>query len=823
MAAASPTAPSRSTPAIAQLENLDRGAVAAVTQNGVFISWRLLGSEVTGTSTTGVTGTDFSLYRDDTKIATVTDSTNYLDSQGTGANSYRIVPVVNGIEIEAGTTVEPWSSNHLDLPLQKPADGVTPTGQAYTYSANDISAADVDGDGALEYVVKWYPSNAKDVSQVGYTGNTYLDTYELDGTLLHRIDLGINIRSGAHYTQFNVYDFDGDGKAEIMMKTAPGTTSTPYRNNSAGPSSYITMPAADRDAGYSDTDDYRMSAQDYYDHLVTMFKGWSAHPEVVAGHWPSTLEEAFGIEPKYDYPLSDADARTLADYFIDVYAPARSSNNKLRAFEGYILQGPEYLTVFDGQTGKELDTVPYEPGRHDDGLMWGDYKGSRIEPGNRVDRFLSGVAYLDGQHPSSIFSRGYYSRTAVAAYDWNGKKLQKRWLADSGWTPSTNPFQNGSNVGTDPELGKLAGQGFHSLSAADVDGDGKQEIVYGSATLDDDGSLLYSSWDVMPPGTPTAGELRPLGHGDAMHVTDIDPARPGLEIFTVHETTNAPYGMAMRRAEDGTVIFGQYAGRDIGRGMIGDVVPGSPGLESWSGLPDGSGDSGVRTPDGDTLPMETPGTNMSIKWAADMTTQLVRGSGTTTPFISDVQRGTLLTAEGTLANNSTKGNPGLVGDVFGDWREELLVRTTDSSAIRIYTSTEVTNHKLYTLLHDTQYRAELARQQTGYNQPTYTGFYFASDTNFANVPLPKYWAPGSATTIANKIEALADQGGLSRGTAAQAVAHLRNAERAAQARQYGTALQSLAQTEKALDNNGVPEAARTELLYDVRLIQRMLG
>ena len=826
-AAAGPATPSAAAPdataAVAQLEYLDRGAIAAVTEGGVFLSWRLLAGEATGHSAKGLTGTDFVVYRGAERIATVTDSTNYLDAGGDASQSYRVVPVVNGAEIGSGTTVRPWSSNHVDVPLQRPADGVTPAGQAYTYSANDISAADVDGDGALEYTVKWYPSNAKDVSQVGYTGNTYLDTYELDGTLLHRIDLGVNIRSGAHYTQFNVYDFDGDGRAEIMAKTAPGTTTTTYQGNVAGPASYVTMLREDLKAGYENTDDYRMSAQDYYEHIVSMFRGWHEHPEVAAGNWPATLEEAFGTERKYTYPLSDADARAMADYFIDVYAPSRSSNNKLRNFEGFILNGPEYLTVFDGQTGKELDTVAYEPSRTDDGLMWGDYKGSRIEPGNRVDRFLSGVAYLDGKHPSSIFSRGYYSRTAVAAYDWDGKNLDRRWLADSGWTPSTNPFQNGSNVGTDSELGRLAGQGFHSLSAADVDGDGKHEIVYGSATLDDDGSLLYSSWDVMPPNTPTAGELRPLGHGDAMHVTDIDPSRPGLEIFTVHETANAPYGMAMRRAEDGSVIFGQYAGRDIGRGMIGDAVPGSPGIESWSGMPDGAGVSGVRTPTGGTLPMETPGTNMSIKWAADMTTQLVRGSGAVTPFIDDAQRGTLLTADGTLVNNSTKGNPGLVGDVLGDWREELLVRTTDSSAIRIFTSTEVTSHKLYTLLHDKQYRAELARQQTGYNQPTYTGFYLASDTDFANVPLPKYWAPGSLAAVGKQVTASAASGELPEGVSNQVNAHLRQAERAAASGQYPTAIHSLQQAEKALADGRVSETRRTELLYHLHLAQRLLA
>ncbi|MGW1784979.1 rhamnogalacturonan lyase [Streptomyces sp. NPDC002143] len=711
-----------------QLEQLDRGLVAAVTPQGVFLSWRLLGNEAIGHSSTGLTGTDFAVYRDGARIATVTDSTNHVDADGHSDSTYRVVPLAHGKATGQGTTVRPWSQSHVDLPLQKPADGVTPAGETYTYRANDMSVGDVDGDGALEFVVKWDPTNQKDNSQVGYTGTVYVDTYELDGTLKNRIDLGVNIRAGAHYTQFLVYDFDGDGRSEIMMKTAPGTRSIRYRDGRPVSERYITMPKADVRAGYSHQDDYRMSPADYYDHVVDMFCGWDQQAEVKSGQWPATVEEALGIEAKYDYPLSEADARSLTDYFMDVWAPSRSGNNKLRDFQGFILSGPEYLTVFDGATGRELQTVRYKPGRTDDGLRWGDYSGSRIEPGNRGDRFLAGVAYLNGTHPSAIFARGYYSRSTVVSYDWDGKRLKQKWFADSGWTPGSNPFQPMSRYGSDPEMGKLAAQGFHSLSAADVDGDGRQEIVYGSATLDDDGSLLYSSSDVMPPGSSAPGEVYPLGHGDAMHVTDIDPSRPGLEIFTVHENTKAPYGMVLRRAEDGTALFGKFAGKDNGRGMVGDVLPDKPGLEVWSPL-------GFSTATGESLGTTTPGTNQSIRWSADLTTQIVRGSGEQTPTVEDWQRGTVLTADGTLANNSTKGNPSLVADVFGDWREELLLRTVDSSAIRIYLSTEVTHHKLYTLLQDPQYRVEVARQQTAYNQPSYPSFYFGSDMDWSVVPL----------------------------------------------------------------------------------------
>ncbi|MDQ0062750.1 rhamnogalacturonan lyase [Paenibacillus harenae] len=739
-----------------QLEYLDRGLVAASTSEGVFLSWRLLANEVTGFSETGLTGANFNVYRNGTKIATVDNSTNYLDKEGTAASQYYVSAVVNGQEADESSQVKPWGNSYYDLPLKKPADGITPAGEAYTYSANDMSVGDVDGDGQYEFFVKWDPSNSKDVSQVGYTGSTYIDSYKLDGTLLYRIDLGVNIRSGAHYTQFMVYDFDGDGKAESMMKTAPGTKITTFdKEGNVSSEKYISMPEEDIEAGYSNTDDYRMSRDDYYEHMVEKFMGWSEHEEVKNGNWPATLEESFGIDNKYQYPLSRVDAESLVDYFMDVYAPSRSSRNNLRAFEGFIVKGPEYLTVFNGATGDELETVHYKPGREDDGLMWGDYAMGRIEPGNRVDRFLAGVAYLDGEKPYAVFARGYYTRTALVSYSWDGKHLKEQWYVDSGWTPMTNPFNDGPHGrdGTDPEFGSITTQGAHTLSAADVDGDGKQEIVYGSATIDHDGTLLYSSMDVMPPQSAAPGTIARLGHGDALHVTDIDPDRPGQEIFMVHEGgVWAPYGYSLRDAKTGEIIYGGYTGKDTGRGMVGDVDPNRKGLETWA--------VGLWTANGEKIGTTAPGTNMNIKWSADMTTQIVNGAIEATPTIEDWKKGRLLTAEGTRTNNYTKGTPGLVADIFGDWREEMLVRTTDSSAIRIYLSTEVTDRKLYTLMHDAQYRAEVARQNTAYNQPAYTSFYFAADTDWANVPIPDIQSPGMLASIEKLMDAYKASGEL---------------------------------------------------------------
>nr|WP_193374057.1 rhamnogalacturonan lyase [Nocardiopsis salina] len=728
----------------AQMEDLDRGLVAVESDEGVLLSWRLLGHEVSGQSENGMEGPDFEVFRDGESLGVVGDSTNFLDEDGSTEAAYSVARVDGeGPEGEASV----WEDGFHDIGLQRPEGGTTPDGVEYEYSANDVSVGDVLGDGQYEFVVKWDPSNSKDNSHTGYTGNVFIDTYTLGGELLNRIDLGPNIRAGAHYTQFLVHDFDGDGRAELMFRTAPGTRTVELdENGEEAGSEYITMPEEDLEAGHSHGDDHRSSADDYYENLVERFEGWHAEPEVEAGQWPATIEEGLGEEPRYDYPLGEGEARELADFFIDEYAPDRNENNDLRGFEGFVVEGPEYLTVFDGQSGAELDTVRYEPERGDDGLRWGDYAMERIEPANRVDRFLAGVAHLDGEAPSAVFARGYYTRTAVVAYDFDGKRIQKRWSSDSGHVEMDNPFDDDGihmRDAADPELGVLAGQGFHSLSVADVDGDGRQEIVYGSAVLDHDGSLLHSSCGESP--AVDGDECVKFGHGDALHVGDFDPDRDGLEIWSVHEDSTAPYGYAMRDAETGEVLFGDFVGGDVGRGMVGDIDPDRAGVEAWYQMGPGEGEAGSYTADGEFLGEDVPGTNMSIRWSGDMTTQIVHGAdtedGSEPPRIEDWNEGTLLTAEGTLTNNDTKGTPSLVADVLGDWREELIVRTEDSSALRIFSSPEVTDLKVHTLMHDPQYRVGIAWQQTAYNQPTYPSFMLASGTDWSQVPEPQIHYP----------------------------------------------------------------------------------
>lgn len=713
-----------------QLEHLKRGLIAVKAKTGIFLSWRLMKDEVTGYSDTGLTGKNFIVYKNDVEIARVTDSTNYIDKTGTENDLYSVAAFDDSKVEEKCEAVKAWNSesNYFEIPVKKPEGGITPKGDKFEYTINDMSVADADGDGEYEYYLKWDPTNSQDVSIKGYTGRCIIDCYKLDGRLLWRLDMGPNIRAGAHYTQFMCFDFDGNGKAEMAVKTAPGTLMTTYNEDgSVKESHYVTIPERDRKNGVTDNDNYVCSAESYREHLIDVFQGWSEREEVKNGEWPATLEKCFGIENKYSYPLSRNDATELVDYFINVFAPSRSERNHLEAFEGFIYEGPEYLTMFSGD-GKELDTIDYPVPRGDDGLKWGDYAWIRIEPCNRVDRFLACVAYLDGERPYLIEARGYYTRATVTAYSFFEGKFKEVFKVDSGHVAMDNPFNPSKMAfwGSDPVFGKLAGQGDHTLSTADVDGDGKQEIIFGSACIDDDGSLLYSSYG----RRNKDGMIVKFGHGDAMHVASIDPDRPGLQIFNVYEEgLEAPWGFALRDAETGNVIFGEPGDRDYGRCMVGDIDRSSRGYDCWV--------YDVRDCTGKIKKNKAlPGTDMNIRWLPDMTTQIIDGNdifAKHTGVINDPEKGAVLIPEGMSTNNGTKGNPCLVADVFGDWREELILRKSDNTAVRIYTNTDETNHKLFTLMHDTMYRTGIAWQNDCYNQPCYTKFYFAHDTDWKYV------------------------------------------------------------------------------------------
>lgn len=578
-----------------QVKRLKRGLVATNTGDGFVLSWRLLGDEAHDIG--------FNVYRGSQKLnsSPITGTTQYLDEGVSNPDPYTVRAVVDGEEQPASDTArvigQTQGSNaaYFDVPLNRPAVGE----HGGSYSPNDLSVGDLTGNGEYEVVVKWNPSNAKDNAQTGITDDVYLDAYTLDGTMLWRINLGPNIRAGAHYTQFMVYDFDSNGQAELMVKTAPGTKDGTGEYLQAGP-------AADADHGA-------------------------------------------------------------------VY----------RNDEGYILEGPEYLTVFDGATGEEIDTENYRPPRGNVS-DWGD------DYGNRVDRFLAGVAYLDGEHPSAVFARGYYTRMVVVSWDLNDGELTHRWTFDT----------------DDPEYGNSwTGQGNHQLSVVDADGDSRHEIVYGSVVIDDDGSGLH-----------TTG----LGHGDALHATYMEKDADRPYVFMPHEW-DVP-GVTLRDAESGAMIFRKDQSGDVGRGVAAPLDNDHPGFQFWA-----ASGMGLYDIDGNVIGDIPSSINHVVWWDGQLSRELLNQNRITKWDIDSNSGTRLLTAEGASSINGTKANPNLQADLFGDWREEVIFRTSDNEALRVFTTTMTTSHRLYTFMHDPVYRVAVAWQNSGYNQPPHPGFYVAGN------------------------------------------------------------------------------------------------
>jgi len=617
-----------------EMEPLNRAVIAVRQADGTaFVSWRMFATDDDRVA--------FNVYRsangakpekiNESPIAKVT----FLIDKGidiSSANAYTVRTVIKGKEgkpseaftLAANTPVR----QYISIPLQ------TPQG----YTPNDASVGDLDGDGEYEIVLH-QTGRGRDNSQAGITDPPILQAYKLDGRLMWTINLGRNIREGAHYTQFMVYDLDGDGRAEIACKTADGTKD--------GVGKIIGDANAD----------------------------WR-----------------------------NPDGST---------APGINSTGEggTRNVSGYILKGPEFLTVFDGRTGAALATTKYLPQRHPDTdnptpeqmkEVWGDGYG------NRIDRFLAGVAYLDGEHPSVIFSRGYYTRSVIVAWDFRKGKLTSRWVFDSDSSEANRKFR---------------GQGNHNLSVSDVDGDGRDEIIFGAMVLDDDGKGLYSTG---------------FGHGDALHVSDLDPDRPGLEVYDIQERFDDA-GMSFRNAATGEVYWKKASvkagddGEGPGRGLSLNIDPRHRGFESWSF---GAGINGLFDAKGNKISDKMPRScNFGIFWDGDLLSELLDRNTISKWNWEKETTDPIFVAEGCMSNNGTKSTPALSADILGDWREEVILRTTDNKELRIFTTTIPTEHRFPTFMHDPQYRLSIAWQNVAYNQPPHTSFYIGDD--MAKPPRPR--------------------------------------------------------------------------------------
>lgn len=629
------------------LEYLDRGISAINTGSGMLVSWRYLANDDDNAV--------YKLYRDGSLIYTseAGKSTCYLDTSGSASSKYR-VDTLSGGSVVGSEDCRMISNNaYFDIPL------TPPTSSDATYSPNDMSVGDVDGDGQYELFLKWDPSNSKDNSQKGKTDKVYIDCLRLDGTRLWRIDLGWNIRAGAHYTQFYVADFDLDGKCEMTCKTADGT--------------------------------------------------------------------------------------------VDGTGKRIGTDTVYRNSDGLIITGPEYYTLFDGETGAALDTVNFEVGRGTT-TAW----GKSSDKFNRVDRFWGTVAYLDGVHPCVVSGRGYYGRMTATAWAVENKKLKKLWIFDTGTSTSAAGY----------------GCGNHNSMPVDVDGDGRQEIVTGASVIDDNGTLYY-----------TTGQ----GHGDAMHVGDLDPTNPGFEAWICHEESSSGYGVSLLDLDQKKILYHQNGAGDTGRCCADNVWAGNPGAECWGNkLSDNS--TPVVDTKGNVLSCRRPAINFLSYWDGDLEREILDGYTDSPATIAKMNENgtltTILTTDGYYTCNTTKGTPCLSADIFGDWREELIVRAANHKSVRIYCTPYDTDYRITTLMHDPHYRMQVSSQQTAYNQPPHTSFFMGTGYDLPARPAgctvngssASFGKPGAAIDTAHKYTIKNKNSGLFLNTADEAVANGTNVQ-----------------------------------------------
>lgn len=625
-----------------RMEYLDRGLSAVPSKDGVLVSWRFL-----GTDSDAVT---YDVYRGGEKLNTAPVSgTNLLDRGGKPGDSYRIVSS-DGEE----AAVKAWDKEYFEFALQKHDTG--------DYIVDDGAVGDLDGDGKYEYIIRRIPSDMKVDTRTSYP---IFEAYDDDGTYMWTIDVGPN-EINEHDLNCLVWDFNGDGKAEVMLRSFEGTTD--------GKGGVIT-------GSNGEVKDYTKVTDN-----LAIFKD-----------------------------------------------------------RQYIVKTPEYISMYEGATGAELARTDMKPAQ-EPLSSWSYRYTDTGRLTKRASHHNFGLAFLDGKTPSLVEVRGAWDNVKAAAYHIEDNKFVLDWEAD---TPNKE------------DINSIYGAVNHNLAVADVDFDGMDEILSGPMAIDHDGSTLYA---VKAAGADNVDVK--LGHGDAFDVAKMDPDFDGYYVWACHETPNLPTNIELHDARTGQVIFGYGKTKDCGRSRAADIDPNYKGYEVWGAtatvpmnyngtkiaddynkfytrLPDGSFQQNEK---GDAMQSTLP-MNFRIHWDGDLLSEFLDGTRISEYNYTAKCIDVIMDAEGCSSNNGTKAVPVAAADLFGDWRDEVVWKTADNNAIRVYSTPYETEYKIPTPMHDYFYRASIAMQNNHYNQPANYSYYFGAET--VTVPKPGIYTLHNGETIAN--------------------------------------------------------------------------
>ena len=685
-------------------EQLDRGLVAVPTQNGVYLSWRLQADEDNRFGD-GDSNVSFDIYRDGEKIATETNTTNYLDANGTKNSKYSVISsneteenLTNKINYDKNKITVNAAKRGLNVYAVKYSEGKLDKIEKFDITKTGTSEFTTDFD--IDKAFLWdglTPAENTTNNEAIMMSDGYL-TIPLDKPA----DETIYDNSGSEVGTYSfapadcsVGDLDGDGEYEIVVKW----TSNERDVGNAGYSGTVRFGAYKLDGTKLWENDINLGRNVFSSAHTAQFLVYDFDGD---GKAEITCQTSLGSKDANNEYVSKSADPTDNSKIYNLTDEENETADYRGANNGRVITGEEFLTVFDGETGKAIDTINYPTERYNL-RCWGKDDG-----GNRSNRFLATVSYLDGKKPYAVYWRGYYDyssgRTGVAGVSFDGDRLSVDYQFD------TLKGQKGYHS----ELEDYSGQGNHSMVSADVDNDGKDEIISGALCMEvNDKNELVPKWCSW------------REHGDAHHIGNYDPTHDGLEYFSVHEHDGEShgktldYGMTVYDATTGDELFHTGNSKDTGRGMMANV--GAGGYYQITG-------AGTYIANGGTDFEQANfsiGNNFRIFWDGDLYDELL--NSTEISSWNGSKMASIFKADGCVSINSSKANPSLQADLFGDWREEVVYPTTDGNALRVYTTTEKTNYKMKSLMYDKLYREGVATEQTCYNQPPHISYYLSDD------------------------------------------------------------------------------------------------